>query len=52
MKPKAESKKNGNNGKLTQTDTTMQYRKVGSAEWISVTGEEVTDLEPGEYELR
>ena len=52
VKPKAESKKNGNNGKLTQTDTTMQYRKVGSAEWISVTGEEVTDLEPGEYELR
>ena len=52
VKPKAESKKNGNNGKLTQTDTTMQYRKAGSAEWISITGEEVTGLEPGDYELR
>ena len=52
VKPKAESKKNGNNGKLTKTDTTMQYRKKGSTEWISITGEEVTDLEPGDYELR
>ena len=52
VKPKAESKKNGNNGKLTKTDTTMQYRKAGSAEWISITGEEVTGLEPGDYELR
>ena len=52
VKPKAESKKNGNNGELTQTDTTMQYRKAGSAAWISITGEEVTGLEPGDYELR
>ena len=52
VKPKEESKKNGNNGKLAKTDTTMQYRKAGSAEWISITGEEVTGLEPGDYELR
>lgn len=52
VKPRAESKKNGNNGKLTKTDTTMQYRKKGSTEWSSVTGEEVTDLEPGDYEIR
>lgn len=52
VKPKAESRKNGNNGKLTKTDTTMQYRKAGSTEWIPVTGEEVTDLAPGDYEIR
>lgn len=52
VKPKAESRKDGKNGKLTKTDTTMQYRKKGSTEWIAITGKEVASLEPGDYELR
>ncbi len=52
VQPKAESAQDAKDGKLTKTDTTMQYRKKGSTEWITVTGEEITDLEPGDYELR
>ena len=52
VEPQAESREGGKDGKLTKTNTAMQYRKVGSTEWISITGIEVTELEPGNYELR
>lgn len=52
VEPQAESKEGGKDGKLTKTDTTMQYRKKGSAEWISVTGGEIAELQSGDYELR
>lgn len=52
VQPKAESAQDAKDGRLTKTDTTMQYRKKGSTEWITIAGGEITNLEPGDYELR
>ena len=42
----------GNDGKLTGTDTTMEYRASGAAMWTPVSGSEVTGLAAGGYEIR
>lgn len=39
-------------GKLTGLTPGMEYRPAGSAVWLPVTGEALTGLVPGEYELR
>lgn len=52
VEPKPESAQDAKDGKLTKTDTTMQYRRKGSTEWITITDKEIINLEPGDYELR
>lgn len=52
VQPKHESAQGAKDGKLTKTDTTMQYRRKGNTEWITITDKEITNLEPGDYELR
>lgn len=52
VEPKPESAQDVKDGKLTKTDTTMQYRRKGSTEWIPITDKEIINLEPGDYELR
>ena len=42
----------GNDGKLTGTNTTMEYRASGAAMWTPVSGSEVTGLAAGGYEIR
>ena len=43
---------NGNDGKLTGVNDTMEYRHTDTAAWIAVTGSEVADLAAGSYEVR
>ena len=43
---------NGNDGKLTGVDDTMEYRHTDTTAWIAVTGSEVADLAAGSYEVR
>ena len=43
---------NGNDGKLTGVDDTMEYRRIDTTTWKAVTGSEVTDLAAGSYEVR
>lgn len=52
VQAKDESAEGAKDGKLTKTDPTMQYRRKGSMDWTDITGEEITNLEPGDYELR
>lgn len=49
---KQESAQNAKDGKLMKMDTTMQYRRKGSMEWITITDKEIINLESGDYELR
>ena len=43
---------NGNDGKLTGVDDTMEYRRIDTTTWKAVTDSEVTDLAAGSYEVR
>ena len=43
---------NGNDGKLTGVDDTMEYRHTDTTAWIAVTGSEVPGLAAGSYEVR
>ena len=43
---------NGNDGKLTGVDDTMEYRRIDTTTWKAVTGSEVTGLAAGSYEVR
>lgn len=43
---------NGNDGKLTDVKNTMEYRRTDTTTWIAVTGDEVTGLAAGSYEVR
>lgn len=52
VQTKNESAEGAKDGKLIKTDPTMQYRRKGSTEWINISGEEIANLEPGDYELR
>ncbi len=49
---RGESAQGRGDGVLTGLDSTMQYRRAGSTEWLSVTVTELSNLEPGNYELR
>ena len=42
----------GGAGKITGTDTSMEYSTDGGATWTACAGEPVTGLEPGEYQVR
>lgn len=41
-----------NDGMITGVDSTMEYKTADSDTWIAVTGDSVTDLEPGTYLVR
>ena len=41
---------NGNDGKITGVNNTMEYKLSSSGEWTDVTGTEITNLAPGEYQ--
>ena len=43
---------NGNDGKLTGVDNTMEYRSSGAGSWIAIDGSEVPGLAAGSYEVR
>ena len=43
---------NGNDGKLTGVDDTMEYRSSGAESWIAIDGSEVPGLAAGSYEVR
>ena len=43
---------NGNDGKLTGVNDTMEYRSSGAENWNDITGSEVTGLAAGSYEVR
>ena len=43
---------NGNDGKLTDVNNTMEYRSSGAGSWIAIDGDEVADLAAGSYEVR
>ncbi len=41
-----------NDGQITDVDTTMEYRLSGDSDWTAVTGNPVTGLTNGTYEIR
>ena len=43
---------NGNDGKLTDVNNTMEYRSSGEESWIAIDGSEVPGLAAGSYEVR
>ena len=43
---------NGNDGKLTDVNNTMEYRSSGAGSWTPIDGSEVTGLAAGSYEVR
>ena len=43
---------NGNDGKLTGVNNTMEYRSSGAGSWTAIDGSEVADLAAGSYEVR
>ena len=43
---------NGNDGKLTGVNNTMEYRRTDTTAWIAVAGSEVPGLAAGSYEVR
>ena len=43
---------NGNDGKLTGVNNTMEYRSSGAGSWIAIDGSEVAGLAAGSYEVR
>ncbi len=51
---KAQNCVNGNDGKLTGVDDTMEYRSSGAGSWtaIDIDSSEVTGLAAGSYEVR
>ena len=51
-KASAENCIDGNDGKLTGVNDNMEYRSSGAENWNNITGNEVTDLAAGSYEVR
>ena len=43
---------NGNDGKLTGVNNTMEYRSSGAGSWTPIDGSEVPGLAAGSYEVR
>lgn len=43
---------NGNDGKLTGVNNTMEYRSSGVGSWTAIDSDEVADLAAGSYEVR
>ena len=43
---------NGNDGKLTGVNNTMEYRSSGTGSWIAIDSSEVPGLAAGSYEVR
>ena len=43
---------NGNDGKLTDVNNTMEYRSSGAGSWIAIDNSEVPGLAAGSYEVR
>ena len=43
---------NGNDGKLTGVNNTMEYRSSGAGSWIAIDSDEVPGLAAGSYEVR
>ena len=43
---------NGNDGKLTDVNNTMEYRSSGAGSWTAIDSSEVTGLAAGSYEVR
>ena len=43
---------NGNDGKLTGVNNTMEYRSSSAGSWIAIDGSEVPGLAAGSYEVR
>jgi hypothetical protein len=41
-----------NDGKITDTDSTMEYKLSAASEWTGITGTEVTGLSNGAYDVR
>ncbi|MEN1762218.1 S-layer homology domain-containing protein [Anoxynatronum sibiricum] len=41
-----------NDGKITGTTTTMEYKQPSSSTWLEVTGTEITGLSAGTYKVR
>lgn len=41
-----------NNGKITDVDSTMEYKLSTASEWTGITGTEVTGLSNGTYDVR
>lgn len=52
LTPVAETGENKKDGQLLGVTSQMEYRRQGEQEWIPVTGNQVTNLEPGTYEVR
>ena len=52
--PKASAQNciNGNDGKLTGVNNTMEYRSSGAGSWTAIDGSEVPGLAAGSYEVR
>ncbi len=50
--PVHESAKGAGDGKLTNLDERMEYRKAGSGEWTLADKAVITGLAPGSYEVR
>ena len=46
------TKEGANDGRILETTTEMEYRKVGTTTWKDCPDEEVTGLAPGDYEVR
>ena len=43
---------NGNDGKLTDVNNTMEYRSSGAGSWTAIDGSEAPGLAAGSYEVR
>ena len=41
-----------NDGTISGVDSTMEYKKMGDAQWAPITGEKLSALEPGTYLVR
>ena len=42
----------GNNGQITGTNTALEYKAAGAAEYTAVTSTTISDLAPGTYKVR
>ena len=47
-----ETRQGRNDGTLTKTDKTMEYRLLPDGKWTAITGNTVRGLAPGTYEVR
>ena len=52
LSPVRETLSGCNDGKITGTDTTMEYKLTTASEWTDCTGTQITRLAPGTYQVR